>query len=111
MEYLFAYGLFRDVSFPLLKESLFCDSAFVFGNLYKVNEFYPGYVSKNCETKVHGDIYLIDESLFEQLDEYEGKEYNRRKVWTSVGLEVWIYEYIHDVSNCEEIKSGDWLLR
>ena len=111
MEYLFIYGVFRDVSSPLLEDSIFCDSAFIYGKLYRVNKFYPGYVAEDCDNKIHGDVYLIDSSLFEKLDEYEGDEYIRRKIWTSIGLEVWIYEYIHDTSNFEEIESGDWLLR
>ena len=111
MEYLFTYGVFRDISSPLLEDSIFCDKAFVYGKLYRVNEFYPGYIAYNCDKKVHGDVYLVEPSLFEKLDEYEGDEYIRRKIWTSIGIEAWIYEYRNDISKFDEIKSGDWLLR
>ena len=111
MEYIFIYGLFRDSANGLLNDAIFCDKAFVYGNIYMVNEFYPGFIRKNCDHKVYGDIYLIDPNIFKDLDEFEGDEYIRKKIFTSIGEEVWIYEYKYDVSKFEEIKNGDWLLR
>jgi gamma-glutamylcyclotransferase (GGCT)/AIG2-like uncharacterized protein YtfP len=59
---------------------------------------------------------LLEKSLFESLDEYEGDDYNRVKIWAMVNnypspIHCWIYEYNKDISNFKEIKSGDWLLR
>lgn len=109
-EYLFVYGLFRDSAKNLLGDVTNCGKASVIGKLYKVNEFYPGFVSSK-KGKVWGDVYLIDSSLFPNLDIFEGDEYFRRKVITSTDLECWVYEYKYDISKFNEIKSGDWMLR
>lgn len=109
-EYLFVYGLFRDSARPLLGEYTICGKASVRGKLYMVNEFYPGWVSGEKGT-VWGDIYLINPSVFPELDEFEGPEYNRRKVITLNDIECWIYEYKFDTTPFREIKSGDWMLR
>jgi len=47
--------------------------------MYLVNEFYPGFIRENCDSKVYGDIYLIDPNIFNEIDEYEGEEYDREK--------------------------------
>ena len=111
MEYLFIYGIFRDVASKFLAKSYFCDPAYIIGEMYKVNEFYPGYVSKSCDNKVFGEVYLIDESILPELDEYEGEEYTRKKIWTSLGFEAWVYEYNFDITSFEKVESNDWLLR
>lgn len=110
MEYLFVYGLFRDAGRRVLGECVYCGRAFINGRLYRVNEFYPGYIpDKNY--KVWGDVYLIDPINFTEMDEYEGDEYFRTKVRSSSDIECWVYQYKYDVSNFKEIKGGDWMLR
>jgi len=111
LEYIFIYGIFRDASHNILDEAILCDRAFVFGRIYRVNEFYPGYVRVDCNNRVHGEVYLVDPSVFPALDEFEGDEYTRKKIWTSIGEECWIYEYKYPVDNFKEIIGGDWLLR
>jgi len=108
-EYLFVYGQFRDSAKNLLKEPIFCGKATIVGKIYKVNKFYPGFVDGNG--KVLGDVYLIDPSLFPELDEFEGDEYIRTKTKTSTDIECWVYKYKYDVKEFEEIKGGDWWLR
>ena len=115
MKYLFIYGAFRDTSNDLLGGAIFCDKAFVFGRIYQVNEFYPGYI-RDCCNKVYGDIYLVDESIFDILDEYEGDEYELKKVYasrmdSSIIEEVSIYEYKYGIDGFKEIVGGDWILR
>lgn len=110
MEYLFVYGVFRDSGKSLLKNVTFCGRANVTGTIYRVNQFYPGFIREG-NTKVWGDVYLIDESLFKDLDEFEGEEYNRKKIRTSLDIECWIYEWKGEVKEFDEIKCGDWLLR
>ena len=110
MEYLFVYGLFRDSGKRILGECTYCGRASINGKLYKVNEFYPGYVIDK-KSKVFGDVYLVDPSNFPQMDEYEGDEYFRTKVRTSTDIECWVYQYKYDVTKFEEIKGGDWMLR
>ena len=109
MEYLFVYGLFRDSAKNLLGPVTNCGKANIEGKLYKVSEFYPGYVPGNG--KVWGDVYLVDPNLFDKLDEFEGDEYFRTKVRTSTDIECWVYQYKYDVSKFKEIKGGDWMLR
>jgi gamma-glutamylcyclotransferase (GGCT)/AIG2-like uncharacterized protein YtfP len=110
MEYLFVYGLFRDSGKRVLGECTYCGRASINGKLYKVNEFYPGYVIDK-KSKVYGDIYLVDPNNFSSMDEYEGDEYIRTKVISSTDIECWVYQYKYDVANFEEIKGGDWMLR
>jgi gamma-glutamylcyclotransferase (GGCT)/AIG2-like uncharacterized protein YtfP len=110
MEYLFVYGIFRDSARNLLGDFKYCGRAFVKGKLFKVNEFYPGFIDES-DKKVWGDIYLINPEKLNELDEFEGHEYNRIKVKTSTDIECWIYKYIYNISQFKEIKSGDWLLR
>lgn len=109
-EYLFVYGVFRDYGKRLLEDHVFCGKATVNGRLYRVNEFYPGIILGDG-SKVLGDVYLIDTSIFSKLDEFEGDEYFRTKIKTSTDIECWVYEYKYDISNFEEIKGGDWMLR
>jgi gamma-glutamylcyclotransferase (GGCT)/AIG2-like uncharacterized protein YtfP len=109
-DYIFVYGLFRDQAKKLLGETTFCGKASVVGKLYKVNEFYPGFVP-DSGGKVWGDIYLFNPELLPQMDEYEGDEYIRTKIMTSSDIECWIYQYQLDTKGFEQIISGDWYLR
>lgn len=109
MEYIFVYGQFRDSAKFLLGTTTHCGKASISGKLYKVNEFYPGWIPG--DGKVWGDVYLIDPNLFPKLDEFEGDEYIRVKVRTSTDIECWIYQYKYDVSGFKEIIGGDWMLR
>lgn len=110
MDYIFVYGVFRDAFRNLLGDYVFCDKAFVFGKMYQVNEFYPGFI-RTTDSIIQGDIYLIDSSILESLDEFEGDEFERRKIWTSIDEESWIYEYKFNIDNFKEITGGDWILR
>ena len=109
-EYLFVYGLFRDSGKGLLNNATFCGKTNVGGKLYRVNEFYPGFI-RNDHSSVWGDVYLIDPAIFPELDEFEGDEYIRTKVRTSTDIECWVYEYKYDISKFKEIVGGDWMLR
>lgn len=109
-EYLFVYGMFRDAARPMLGEIISCGRTSVKGELYKVNEFYPGFIASE-ENDVWGEVFLVDASVFTNLDDFEGVEYKRKKIITKNDLECWIYIYKDDMSSYEEIKSGDWLLR
>jgi gamma-glutamylcyclotransferase (GGCT)/AIG2-like uncharacterized protein YtfP len=109
MEYIFVYGQFRDSARSLLGIAKYCGKANISGKIYKVNEFYPGWIPG--DGKVWGDVYLVDPNLFQILDEFEGDEFTRVKVRTSTDIECWIYQYKYDVSNFKEIIGGDWMLR
>lgn len=109
-DYLFVYGLFRDSAKPLLGEYYSCGRASVHGDIYKVNEFYPGF-KIGGKSIVWGEVILIDKEILPKLDEFEGEEYERQKVKTSTDLTCWVYVYKGDCSNFKKIKAGDWLLR
>lgn len=108
-EYLFVYGLFRDSAKTLLGDVINCGRTSIDGDLFKVNEFYPGYTKG--KGLVWGDVYMIDAKKFKELDEFEGHEYNRIRVKTSNDIECWVYQYKYKTENFEKIKSGDWFLR
>ena len=108
-EHLFVYGQFRDIAKKLLKGYIFCGRTTINGKIYRVNEEYPGFVEG--EGKVYGDVYLIDNELFPELDEFEGEEYVREKFMTALDIECWVYRYKDDVSGFKEIKGGDWWLK
>lgn len=109
-DYIFVYGLFRDQAKNLLGDAKLILRDTVNGKIWKVNEFYPGFVSGESG-KVFGDVFQIDNSVLPDLDEYEGHEYDRKRIITDSGIECWIYEYKYDVSEFLWIKSGDWYLR
>ena len=108
--HIFVYGLFRDQAKMLLGDVKFKGKSTITGHIYRVNEFYPGFI-RSEKGLVYGDVYEFDEVNLPQLDEYEGDEYNRVKIMTSLGIECWVYEYKHDVSGFDLIKTGDWMLR
>lgn len=108
--YLFVYGLFRDSAKPLLGEYFSCGKASIDGEIYKVNEFYPG-LKKSKKSIVWGEVILIDDSVIPKLDEFEGDEFERQLVKTSTDLTCWVYIYKGDCSGFKKIKAGDWMLR
>lgn len=106
---IFIYGLFRDQAKPLLGDCKYLGKDSIRGKMYKVNEFYPGFIPG--DGKVWGELIEIDTSILPNLDEYEGDEYDRVRVKTNSGIDCWVYQYKFDVNNFKEIKSGDWMLR
>jgi gamma-glutamylcyclotransferase (GGCT)/AIG2-like uncharacterized protein YtfP len=60
---------------------------------------------------VEVDVFEItDEALPGRLDNYEGYPslYNRERVPTEDGQEVWVYTYNHPVSEESRIETGRW---
>jgi gamma-glutamylcyclotransferase (GGCT)/AIG2-like uncharacterized protein YtfP len=110
MDWIFVYGQFRDSGKKLMgPDAKFCGRAWVEGKIYKVDDFYPGYVPGNG--KVWGEIYLFDEKNLDSMDSYEGDEYTRVRIKTSTDLECWIYQWNKPIVGFSEIKTGDWQLR
>jgi gamma-glutamylcyclotransferase (GGCT)/AIG2-like uncharacterized protein YtfP len=109
MENLFIYGLFRDQARNLLGDFKEVGRRSVRGKIYKVNEFYPGFIPG--EGEVWGELISVDENVLPALDEYEGYEYDRVRIKTSDGTDCWIYQYKFDISNFKHLTKGDWMLR
>lgn len=108
-EHVFIYGLFRDQARTLLGDFKSLGRDFVKGKIWKVNEFYPGF--KEGDGKVWGELIEVDSSVIPDLDQYEGHEYERTRIKTNSGVECWIFRYKYDISEFNEVKSGDWYLR
>lgn len=110
MEYIFVYGQFRDSGRKLLgDDAKFCGRASISGKIYKVNDFYPGYIPG--DGLVWGEVYLFDTKNFPQMDEWEGDEYIRVKVRCSTDIECWVYQWNRPVDGFKQIIGGDWQLR
>lgn len=108
--YIFVYGLFRDQARELLGDFEYIGRAYVYGKIWKVNDFYPGF-KRGGDTKVWGEIFCIKKGVIPTLDEYEGDEYERKVIETSLGIDCWIYEYKYEINEYEFIQTGDWYLR
>ncbi len=86
--------------------------ATVRGSIFLVGE-YPGFRGE-FEGVVHGEVYRLrdPESTLAALDAYEGPEYPRIVVETSIpGVSAWIYIYPGEVREDQRILSGDFLAR
>ena len=77
-EYIFVYGVFRDSGKGLLEGCKFCGKATVDGDIYRVNDFYPGFT--RSKGKVIGDVYLINK------EDRGGAEEVAREVERSLAL-------------------------
>lgn len=108
--HIFVYGLFRCSAKPLLGNMVFVARDTVTGHLYRVNDHYPGFVP-GADGLVWGDVCVVDESVLPALDEFEGPEFRRRRIVTSLGHECWVYEFIDEVGDARRIRGGDWILR
>lgn len=91
----------------------FIGAGCVRGRLYRI-DWYPGLVRDDAAGPVRGEVFRVDGALLETLDAYEGNEY--AKVTTTAvlddggALEVMLWEYREDLSGCERIEGGDWVL-
>jgi gamma-glutamylcyclotransferase (GGCT)/AIG2-like uncharacterized protein YtfP len=130
--YLFVYGTLRRKPSPRTKHSLlnaahqrflvhakYCDEASVKGYLYSLGE-YPGLIlDENSMHQIKGEIFQIEESDLQKLDEYEeidplstSNEYQR--IQTEITADsgerflAWVYILNDGDRKREIIQSGDW---
>lgn len=98
-ELVFVYGTLKrnDPSgmHKLLGDCVFAGEGEVSGVLLPETE-YPALVASQAGL-VRGELYEIDEQLLKTLDDYEGAEYERKRVRVSLlpqGFrEAWVYYY------------------
>ena len=120
-ELIFVYGTLKRGKNSPLKEQMktkasYIEEATIIGSIYLVS-YYPGLVFDN-QGNVHGELYkILDPSLLDDLDQYEGcsqscpapHEYRRLliNIKTFSGLEkAWCYEYLGKVNQEKKIHSG-----
>ena len=110
---LFVYGSLRsECQNPharfLHEKAVLLGRATVRGSLFRVGEF-AGY-RQAPDGIVHGEVWRMGnaEAVLAILDDYEGPEYPRIVVPTSMqGLSAWIYTYRGAVRDEDRIESGD----
>ena len=118
MTRLFVYGtLRRDSGHPMARflsnHGRYLGRASAAGRMYAFS-WHPGVVKERApEETVQGELYSVDQSLFGELDVWEGSGFQRRR--TSVVKEsgekttAWIYYYGSDISFRKRIITGDFL--
>lgn len=118
MTKLFVYGtLRRDSDHPmarfLARHGRYLGRASASGRMYAFS-WHPGVTKARTPGEaIQGDLYSVDQSLFGELDGYEGSGFLRRK--TPVISEngerttAWIYYYGSDISFRKRITTGDFL--
>ena len=90
----------------------FVASASVAARLYRI-DWYPGLLLDSSANPVLGDVFLVPPCRMEELDAFEGPEYQR--VPTRVILDdgtsadAWLWEWLGPVDESRRIDDGDWL--
>jgi len=82
--------------------------ATVMGSIFRVGD-YPGY-RPDPPGEVHGELYRLTnpERIFATLDEWEGPEFQRIVISTSIGESAWTYRFEGEPSPAQLITSGDF---
>jgi gamma-glutamylcyclotransferase (GGCT)/AIG2-like uncharacterized protein YtfP len=129
-EFIFVYGTLRkrialNMHHLIASHCKYFSDGVIHGTLYEVCG-YPGAVeSSDANAKVFGELYkMLDRKrVLEQLDEYEEcsdsfpvpHEYCRKQLFVELigggSVVAWAYLYNHNVSNLQQIISGDYLDR
>lgn len=129
-EFIFVYGTLRKETANamhgvLAQSCVYFSDAYMQGKLYEVKG-YPGVIeSANENDKVIGEVYKVNnkdsERVLSVLDTYEGctaafpepHEYIRQKLPVSLAtggtVSAWVYLFNQDVTNLQQIESGDYL--
>lgn len=129
-EFIFVYGTLLKLTANAMHDVLardceFVGDAYMQGKLYEVRG-YPGVIeSANKNDKVVGEVYKViikdDDRVLRELDTYEGcteaylaqYEYIRKKLPVSLAtggiVSAWIYLFNQDVTDLQQIETGDYL--
>lgn len=78
--------------------------------MVSIDGYFPA-VLENGTTAIHGEVYSIDQSTFEQLDELEGFGilYDRSLTETTFG-KAWIYNMKELLGDNPIVETGIWQL-
>ncbi len=118
--YLFVYGTLRrelnDLMHHLLSRcATFVGTGMFHGRLYDLGRYSGAVESRGKSDRVMGEIYKLtnQKDLFEALDEYEGREFRRKRATISLAggdkLSCWIYLYKESTTRQTFISSGDYV--
>lgn len=118
MTLLFVYGTLvpGDVAWPRLERWTVGRprAASVPGALYDTGHGYPAATfAADAPTVVHGVVVELDPARTDEalraLDRYEGPDYERVRVCTTDGTEVFTYTWIAPLDDCSAIADGRWV--
>ena len=110
---LFVYGTLRsefdnEYARMLRAGSESLGRAAVMGSIFRLGD-YPGY-RPHPPGEVHGDLYRLTdpERMLAILDAWEGPEFQRIPIRTSIGEDAWIYRFEGEPPPEQLIASGDF---
>lgn len=110
----FVYGTLRcgGSNYWRMEAAMFLEAAMATGHLYRV-DWYPGAIFDQCAgTIIHGELYEVPEEPLQELDVFEGKEYERIKIIVTTSsqqqCEAWAWQYLPPTEHLSKIPSGDW---
>jgi len=91
----------------LLEGSRFAGETSIKGWEMRDVGFYPA-ITKSEGGHVHGEMYIVSDEVFADLDRLEGYpgHYNKTVTKTELGWDVWVYYY--KKSTLPVIESGRW---
>lgn len=118
-DYLFVYGTLRKNYDLKLKSRVaaeldYVGRAKVGGTMYNIGR-YPGAVKEKNDNEIIGEVFLVSnaDKVFKVLDEYEGREFVRKKnrvqLRSGKTVNAWIYWYNDDTAGKQKIKYKDYL--
>jgi gamma-glutamylcyclotransferase (GGCT)/AIG2-like uncharacterized protein YtfP len=85
--------------------------ATVSGRLYDTGRGYPGAVFAPGPDVVRGWCCTLVGASLEELDEFEGEEYERVTVRCTDGTEAICYHWVAAVDSCVLVPDGRWVHR
>jgi gamma-glutamylcyclotransferase (GGCT)/AIG2-like uncharacterized protein YtfP len=112
---LFVYGTLRSefsnhFARLLHRQGELIGKASVAGSIYRI-ESYPGWMPES-KGEVHGELYRLrdPESTLQELDDYEGEDFERVAIETQGPASeiAWIYRYKKNPPDNSRIASGDF---
>lgn len=111
----FVYGTLRSGGSNAwrMENATFMDAATTRGHLYRV-DWYPGAIfDETAASTILGELYTIPLEPLQQLDAFEGQEYERIKIMVTTSsqqtYEAWAWQYLPPTEHLSKIPSGDWL--
>lgn len=110
----FVYGTLRSGGSNAwrMEGATFIATATTRGHLFRV-DWYPGAIfDETAASTILGELYSIPPKPLQQLDAFEGQEYERIKIMVTTSsqqpYEAWAWQYLPPTEHLSKIPSGDW---